>query len=491
MNRPLGPTAKSAVRSLAEGIFISALVIGLLVFSGVVETPRDRVRSSLQASLGELRASFSEDVGSVSALTVWLASELSHAVSSMMSSRGLYFSDLRDSPDLLADIQRFALPHLLFTMSATKCSGAYFFLFTTANSRIAPEAGNGAYVKFDSILSQVTIDRPVAFFRGDPSVSRERGVYLHGSWQMQCEGKLMDELKRAAMLGGDRPTTTPRPYFLSRPCDLPDTWESVRLWGAPVLDMSSGSVIGVCGFELSDMYFSHLYPPTDTVSFALSDGPGDERTIERTINAVPYISAQETISIGSGRFAEEFNIAAMMPRAIASRIIDRAAIELMLVFAGIAAIASGALFLARYLITRSIQIALKEILERKDERSQAPLPEIDDLWEFLAALDQQQAAEREISSAPAPAPRVSTAEQIEEFKARVASLTAREQEVFGLYASGKRGREILEELHITQNTLKYHNRNIYSKLEVSSRNEMMALIEAIGHASPAEAAVQR
>ncbi|MBR2009056.1 MAG: helix-turn-helix transcriptional regulator, partial [Peptococcaceae bacterium] len=40
-------------------------------------------------------------------------------------------------------------------------------------------------------------------------------------------------------------------------------------------------------------------------------------------------------------------------------------------------------------------------------------------------------------------------------------------------------KEILVQLNITQNTLKYHNKNIYSKLGVSSRKELVALAKAL------------
>ena len=47
--------------------------------------------------------------------------------------------------------------------------------------------------------------------------------------------------------------------------------------------------------------------------------------------------------------------------------------------------------------------------------------------------------------------------------------------VYDLYLQGKSTAQVLEELNITQNTLKYHNRNIYGKLGVSSRKELLAL----------------
>ena len=56
------------------------------------------------------------------------------------------------------------------------------------------------------------------------------------------------------------------------------------------------------------------------------------------------------------------------------------------------------------------------------------------------------------------------------------SLSKRERAVFDLYVEGKTAKEIAEILGITDNGLKYHNKNIYSKLGVSSRKELLRYV---------------
>ena len=51
--------------------------------------------------------------------------------------------------------------------------------------------------------------------------------------------------------------------------------------------------------------------------------------------------------------------------------------------------------------------------------------------------------------------------QYEYFAENLASLTRTEHMVYDLYIAGKSSREIMEELNIKENTLKYHNRNIF------------------------------
>ncbi len=63
----------------------------------------------------------------------------------------------------------------------------------------------------------------------------------------------------------------------------------------------------------------------------------------------------------------------------------------------------------------------------------------------------------------------------EHFSAQIKTLTPTEKTIFRLYLDGKSTKEILEKLNIKENTLKYHNKNIYSKLGVSSRKQMLEL----------------
>lgn len=62
-----------------------------------------------------------------------------------------------------------------------------------------------------------------------------------------------------------------------------------------------------------------------------------------------------------------------------------------------------------------------------------------------------------------------------QFLSNLEKLTKTERIIFDLYIAGKTTREILNELCITENTLKFHNKNIYSKMEVSSRKQLIEI----------------
>ena len=79
----------------------------------------------------------------------------------------------------------------------------------------------------------------------------------------------------------------------------------------------------------------------------------------------------------------------------------------------------------------------------------------------------------------APLPDDSLKQRAADLQAQLPSLTRTERAVFDLYVQGKGTKEVLEELSIKENTLKYHNRNLYSKLGVRSRKELVRLASCI------------
>jgi DNA-binding NarL/FixJ family response regulator len=62
---------------------------------------------------------------------------------------------------------------------------------------------------------------------------------------------------------------------------------------------------------------------------------------------------------------------------------------------------------------------------------------------------------------------------------RAASLTAREREVVRMIAAGLRNRDIGEKLSISENTVKVHLHNIYEKLGVEGRMELLLLAQEL------------
>lgn len=74
---------------------------------------------------------------------------------------------------------------------------------------------------------------------------------------------------------------------------------------------------------------------------------------------------------------------------------------------------------------------------------------------------------------------VPSASQCSRFKEGLPTLTPTERMVYDLFLQGKTTREILDKLNIKENTLKYHNKNLYGKLGVSSRRQLEGIAKYI------------
>lgn len=66
-------------------------------------------------------------------------------------------------------------------------------------------------------------------------------------------------------------------------------------------------------------------------------------------------------------------------------------------------------------------------------------------------------------------------ERLNVFLAGLSQLTHKEQELFDCYVAGLTTDVIMEQLNIKENTLKFHSKNLYSKLGVKSRKQLMEL----------------
>lgn len=66
-----------------------------------------------------------------------------------------------------------------------------------------------------------------------------------------------------------------------------------------------------------------------------------------------------------------------------------------------------------------------------------------------------------------------TPERIETFMIGLKEMTPTEKTIYEAYIARATTKEIMANLNIKENTLKYHNRNIYGKLGVSSRKELL------------------
>ena len=101
------------------------------------------------------------------------------------------------------------------------------------------------------------------------------------------------------------------------------------------------------------------------------------------------------------------------------------------------------------------------------------------LRELVRQVEAAQAYPGAVSPAEVPVAQAASPESIAAFLQGVETLTPTERAVYDAYIARLTTAEILAALHIKESTLKYHNRNLYGKLGVSSRRELLEMHKAV------------
>ena len=133
-----------------------------------------------------------------------------------------------------------------------------------------------------------------------------------------------------------------------------------------------------------------------------------------------------------------------------------------------------------YIISELFLISLY-LIRREQERMLAAIPaQTADVGEYPAEVPEiQNQNHSDDVQAVDPPSEPTFEERCAYFYAQMIRLTPTEQLVFDAYLEGKLPKDIMQLLNIKETTLKYHNRNIYSKLGVSSRKQMLEIAAAL------------
>lgn len=139
-----------------------------------------------------------------------------------------------------------------------------------------------------------------------------------------------------------------------------------------------------------------------------------------------------------------------------------------------------------YIISELFLLGL-DMMVQENERRPAVVQQTDYLPEDPAEPDFPLPAEEPPQASASP----TLEERCARFAASLPELTQTERIIYDFYTEGKTTREIMAALQIKENTLKFHNKNLYSKLGVSSRKQLMELAKAIRLGQDNDAALRQ
>ena len=562
----------------------SAMLI-LLNVIGIVQPPSHDIDRFLEYELNTRTNDIKRQMNALAAHNIDLSQQLQNDIDRVMLEQGIYnnYDALNNNPEALTAIQQATYQTLAAKMQQAPASGALYLINASVNTNLLEPTYNGLFLKFTNIYSENTLFNETCMFRGNPQVARNNNISLYSTWQLELN---VHAYPQADKLLHAKENNISQQYILTDVAHLKESWEQSRLFLMPI-NSNNGRIIGICGFEISSVYFQQRTKQANYKGYplitAILDKKADNEYQGQLSNPASFVNStiktssdgeHELFTAGQERFigftapltvgASEHRVAVMLP-ADSYYHLQRQAKMRLLIMLGIILLLS--LLSAGYFSKRYVDplvADLQQLQQNPDAPPQANVLELNQFFEFLQSHSEQQAEKlRQLQSEnnqvqkqyglaamrlqEAQEKQKQTANQyihLEEqlaalqneiqqvrlqmeqtqqeklqaqqereqaqqqfnfaqaalekaiekklesvdpdsykmFVDNLATLTPKEEDIFNLYVQGCSTKDIISRLGITENTLKYHNKNIYSKLGVKTRKELLQYIELMRNA---------
>ena len=482
-------------------MILSAFAALLLVFSfaGVFSDTAHKLADTLDIQQKSTVSALSKQMNELTAQGISLSNGVSKMLGDTLAERGLDIDDLNDNPDLIAEVETVLYSQILSTLSASDCNGVFVLLNATANTKAdgAEWSRMGVYLRYSDLNSTSSANQRLIYFRGVPDVSRQKQVRMHNRWNLEFD---TTQIPCYDMLMNAKVSRLADCCIWSERINLKDTWEKVLLLFLPILD-SSGNVCGICGIEVSELYFYLSYPTIDSnygsMVTMLAPMDGDDLLLEKAMigNASgTRLAPSGTMSVkkkdGYNIYAadteqyfgqhQSLDVTSLSGLPLAAvTLIPQSGYEAQISSTRIRWIIGSLLFLLCMLIltlllsrrfVQPIKEGLKAIQTEAIGIKQSGISEIDELFAFVQSL----AGEKDLKENRLP-PNIE--ELLQNFKRSVDLLTPTERRMLQYYIDGYSLKEIPTLAFISISTAKTHNTNINKKLRVTTHEELMLYID--------------
>lgn len=480
-------------------LVVFALFLVVLSLAGVFSNPARKLNQDLEARLSNTYTDMTGHFDTLAAQCIHLSEQVSTQIEEALG-YGVSIQTLNDQPERLVALQQALYPTLNTTLQTGDCSGAFLILDATVNTQApgAEHSRSGLYLRYACLSAASPVNQHVTYFRGSSEIARAEGLELHNRWNLEFD---IDRFPGYRESMGQTMSQLSGACFWSRRINLKDTWEDALLLCVPIVG-SDGSVCGLCGVELSALYFQLAYPApegefghmivalgsADGNVFSLSDGVlggqdgthldiAQELRIKRESYFYTYTTEGQDTYIGLHRklpFAAqdggEMTVAVLVPE---QSYRSAASLNRMAWIGGSLAFLLAMLALAMFFSRRFVKPIVQslEAIQRDTSfpEGSSGISEIDELMAFFQSKAGQTQPGDELP------PKIEAF--FSDFLHRVEQLTPMERTVLQYYIDGYKIEETAARAFISVNTAKKHNTNINRKLGVTTREELMLYID--------------
>lgn len=478
---------------------VMAAVFVVLIVAGVFSNDARKLGGTLSVQQKNTTMTFNKLIDTLNAQNLALSEQITREVADILETEERTFKDLDNNPELITRIEERMCFYLQTIVRSRSCSGAYFILDATTNTE-APGADRsrmGLYLRSGNVGTDGMANQYITFFRGVADVARKENIQMHNRWNLEFDIDNVPGYEILMDFDGKRILDS---CYLSNRVTLSGTWEQVVLLSVPVV--LEGKVRGVCGVELSELFFNLVFPAVEssygnmvTVVAPIAD---KRLLLDGAISGKTdgtYFTTDGTLLIKNGEHYNTYSDGSrtyfgnhiVIPKAVDGRS-DLTLVTLVPEISYQSSVAKNRTFwlcgglgflvlmlLAAMFLTRRFMLPIqKQIRALKDqkepqEKSNSGIIEIDELLAYMYA---RQAKPDEESKMPP-----GMEELFFDFARRVETLTPMERTVLQYYINGFSVNEIAEKEFISLSTVRKHNSNINRKLGVSTREELLLYID--------------
>ena len=508
-------------------ILIFALLLSLF---GITGKEAKAVRSHIDTELSIITDKINEDFGRLSLGGIDIAEDLIKRSEDFFDENDISTNELRDNPQLIEPLLSKYMNTLIATVNNRYCGGAFVMLDATITDN-NESAKAGVFIKKTQPTATDAVGVQLHYLRGPAQIARDNGIMLLGQWKMEFDIAGQDfftEVMDTAEANTDLALS--RLYYWSGRVVLKGNSEAGFLLCVP-LRTSEGEVFGLCGVEVSDRMFKSLYTPeggsfeniftamAPNCENGLCTSKGlvagntyltgtrweidlkDEESHEgfRHYSGGNELYGGKTAGLhlypsGSPYEGQEWSCSILMPKDILHKAVkgNTSYFTYTIIVLLVISVLISAIISRQYL--RPVNQAFDQIKNNaySSNGGKEVYSEISDLFDFLSQKDREndialqqkqqqmdelqgehQKAQTEISRLAYSRKSEVDPDNYRAFLINLKTLTPSEQIIFEMYLEGKTAKDIMAIRDIKETTLKYHNRNIYDKLGVSSRKELL------------------
>jgi len=478
----------------------SALLLFLSI-TGVFPNDSQSFGREISVQTNNIHSEMEEYCNTLTAKSLQMSDSAGRAIESELIKNGAGMDQLNNHPDLLLETEDALYSSVNTALQVSDCSGAFAEINATTNTGASKAhfSRSGLYLRFANVSVGKNLNPYIFYFRGIPDIARERKLQMHNRWNLEFDSSDVPHFQEMMQKKVDRAADA---CYWTEKIHLKDTWEDVILLCVPVTQ-NDHTVCGICGTEISSLYFKLAHPVRETrygpAVTVLVPVQNDSRLDLSTGLAGgvdgTYIDGTEVFTVNPGKYfniyssssgtyvglhsslpvksydGQQWAVAELVPKESYDAAVSRNNRTWTLLFFGILIfLILLSLFLSHRFVGPIARSLTAIRSEKPLENSRTGITEIDALIAFVQSKAQNQKIER--SSMPPD-----IAGLFDSFAEKAKTLTSAEKGILKYYIDGYEIPDIPDLACISMSTVRKHNRSIYEKLGVSSRDELMLYID--------------